>query len=70
MTTQLLQINTSLFTTQGQSSQMADRFVAAFRDRHPDAAVVLRDVAGEPVPHLDARRFGAFTTPAEQRTPD
>lgn len=67
---QLLQINTSLFTTQGQSSQMADRFVTAFRERHPDAAVVLRDVAGEPVPHLDARRFGAFTTPAEQRTPD
>lgn len=67
---QLLQINTSLFTTQGQSSQMADRFVTAFRERHPNAAVVLRDVAGEPVPHLDARRFGAFTTPAEQRTPD
>ncbi len=67
---QLLQINASLFTTQGQSSQMADRFVTAFRERHPDAAVVLRDVAGEPVPHLDARRFGAFTTPAEQRTPD
>jgi len=67
---QLLQINTSLFSNQGQSSQMADRFVTAFRERHPDAAVVLRDVAGEPVPHLDARRFGAFTTPAEQRTPE
>ena len=67
---QLLQINTSLFSNQGQSSQMADRFVTAFRERHPEAAVVLRDVAGEPVPHLDARRFGAFTTPAEQRTPE
>ena len=67
---QLLQINTSLFSNQGQSSQMADRFVTAFRERHPEAAVVLRDVAGEPVPHLDARRFGAFTTLAEQRTPE
>jgi FMN-dependent NADH-azoreductase len=47
---------------------MADRFVASFRDRHPEAAVVLRDVAGEPVPHLDARRFGAFTTPAAERS--
>lgn len=68
MTTQLLQINTSLFSSQGQSSQLADRFVASFRERHPDAAVVTRDVAGEPVPHLDARRFGAFTTPAADRT--
>ena len=70
MSTQLLQINTSLFSNQGQSSQMADRFVASFRERHPDAAVVLRDVAGEPVPHLDARRFGAFTTPDADRTPE
>jgi FMN-dependent NADH-azoreductase len=70
MTTQLLQINTSLFSNQGQSSQMADRFVASFRQRHPDATVVLRDLAGEPVPHLDARRFGAFTTAAADRTPE
>ncbi|MCC2656010.1 MAG: FMN-dependent NADH-azoreductase [Panacagrimonas sp.] len=70
MTPQLLQINTSLFSNQGQSSQLADRFVASFRERHPDAAVVLRDVAGDPVPHLDARRFGAFTTPAADRTPE
>jgi FMN-dependent NADH-azoreductase len=68
--TQLLQINASLFSNQGQSSQLADRFVASFRERHPDAAVVLRDVAGEPVPHLDARRFGAFTTPVADRTPE
>lgn len=67
-TTKLLQINTSLFSGQGQSSQLADRYVRAFRDRHPDARIVTRDVAGEPVPHLDARRFSAFTTPAEQRT--
>jgi FMN-dependent NADH-azoreductase len=66
--TQLLQINTSLFTNQGQSSQMADRFVAAYRDHHPGATVTIRDVAGEPVPHLDARRFGAFIAPAAQRT--
>ena len=70
MTTQLLQINTSLFSNQGQSSQLADRYVASFRERHPDATVILRDVAGEPVPHLDARRFGAFTTAAADRTPE
>lgn len=68
--TQLLQINTSLFSGQGQSSQLAERFVSAFRDRHAEAQIVTRDVASEPVPHLDARRFSAFTTPAEQRTPE
>lgn len=68
--TTLLQINTSLFSGQGQSSQLADRFVAAWRDRHADAQLVSRDVAGDPVPHLDARRFSAFTTPADARTPE
>lgn len=66
--TTLLQINASLFSGQGQSSQMADRFVTAFRASHPDATVLSRDVAGEPVPHLDAARFGAFTSKPEDRT--
>jgi FMN-dependent NADH-azoreductase len=64
----LLQINTSLNNGSGQSSQLANQFVAAFRKRHPDTKIVLRDVAAaEPVPHLDAERFGAFNTqPAER----
>lgn len=68
--TTLLQINTSLFAGQGQSSQLAERFVAAWQARHPDATVIRRDVATDAVPHLDARRFSAFTTPAEQRNPE
>jgi FMN-dependent NADH-azoreductase len=31
----LLQLNTSLFSTQGQSSRLADRFVAEWRARNP-----------------------------------
>lgn len=64
----LLQINTSLFAGQGQSSQLAQRFVDGYRSRHADATVIVRDVASEPVPHLDAQRFSAFTTPAEARS--
>jgi FMN-dependent NADH-azoreductase len=66
--TTLLQINTSLNNGNGQSSQLANQFVAAFRERHPDAKIIVRDVAAaDPVPHLDAERFGAFTTkPAER----
>ena len=66
----LLQINTSLFSGLGQSSLLAERFVQTFRERHPDATILNRDVAGDPVPHLDARRFSAFTTAADARTPE
>ena len=67
--TTLLQINASIHSDGGQSSQLANRFVAAFRENHPGAAVIVRDVgASEAVPHLTAERFGAFVTPADQRT--
>ncbi len=55
MTTTLLQINASLLTDHGQSSsQLAERFVRTWREHHPNGAAIHRDVAGEPVPHLDA----------------
>jgi FMN-dependent NADH-azoreductase len=67
--TTLLQINASINNSNGQSSQLANQFVAAFRQRYPDAKVLVRDVAaGEPVPHLDGERFGAFITKAEERS--
>jgi FMN-dependent NADH-azoreductase len=66
--TTLLQINASINSEKGQSSQLANQFVNAFRNQHPDAKILVRDVAaGEPVPHLNAERFGAFCTPAEAR---
>jgi len=67
--TTLLQINASLNNGGGQSSQLANQFVAALRARHPHAKVIVRDVAAaDPVPHLDAERFGAFTAKPEART--
>lgn len=64
----LLQINTSLFSAQGHSSQLARRFVEAWRARHPDDRVVVRDLAQEPVPHLTAERFQAFLAPEDERS--
>ena len=61
---QVLQLNTSIHGDVAQSTQLADDFVARFRD----ARVVRRNLALDPLPHLDATRFGAFTTPAEQRS--
>ncbi|MGQ0657885.1 MAG: FMN-dependent NADH-azoreductase [Chromatiales bacterium] len=64
----LLQINTSIFSDGGQSSRLAERFVAAWRDANPRGIVVLRDLAKEPVPHIDAGRFSAFLAKPAERT--
>ena len=67
--TTLLQINASLNNGNGQSSRLANQFVAAYRRRHPGAKIVERDVAAaEPVPHLNAERFGSFITKPEERS--
>jgi FMN-dependent NADH-azoreductase len=66
----LLQISTSIFSDGGQSSRLADRFVAAWRNANPDGNVVLRDLAKKPVPHIDAARFGAFLANPAERTPE
>ena len=64
----ILQINASLYSANGQSSRLADEFVDALREQNPAAKLIVRDLAREPVPHLDAERFGAFVTPVEKRT--
>lgn len=66
--TTLLQINTSLFAENGQSSKLANDFVASWQARHPAGQVVVRDLAKQPLPHLDAARFGAFLAKPEERT--
>jgi FMN-dependent NADH-azoreductase len=68
MTTTLLQINASIHSEGGMSSQLAARFVHAYRERHPDARIVRRDLASETVPHLSAERFGAFLSKPAERT--
>ncbi len=65
----LLQIRSSIFSNDGQSSRLAERFVARWRASNPGGKVIVRDLAKEPVPHLDAARFGAFLTKPEERTP-
>lgn len=64
----LLKINSSIFSDAGKSSRLADYFVAAWRDANPGGVVIERDLARDPVPHLDAGRFGAFIAPPAQRS--
>src|SRR5882672_10703411 len=65
----LLKIQSSIFSDGGQSSRLGNRFIAAWREANPDGNVVVRDLAKDPVPHLDAARFGAFLAKPEERTP-
>jgi len=61
----ILQIQSSLFNGKGQSSRLASEFVArAF----PGTKLIVRDLARDPVPHLDAERFSAFSTRKEMRS--
>ena len=66
----ILQIKSSLFTDGGQSSQLADNFVARVKQAIPGTRLVVRDVAADPIPHLTAERFGAFLSKPEERTAD
>jgi FMN-dependent NADH-azoreductase len=66
--TTLLQLNSSIFSSGGQSSQLANEFVATWRANNPDALVKFRDLANQPLPHLDAQRVSAFFTQPDVRT--
>ena len=63
----ILQLNSSLFGENGQSSRLASEFVAGLAAA-TGATVKVRDLARQTVPHLTAERFAAFTTPASERT--
>jgi FMN-dependent NADH-azoreductase len=64
----LLQINASLSGADGQSSRLAERFVADWLVQHPQGRVVKRDLSADPVPHLTAQRFQALLAKPESLT--
>ena len=64
----ILQIKSSVFNGSGQSSRLAEEFVALLREQHPDAKLIQRDLVADPVPHLDGARAGAFFAKPEERS--
>jgi FMN-dependent NADH-azoreductase len=64
----LLQLNTSLFADNGNSTRLANRFVAAWRAQNPGSRVIVRDLVADPVPHLTSDHVMAFGQPAAKRT--
>lgn len=65
----ILNIHTSLAAEQSQSSQLADALVASLSKQNGQT-VVTRDLAAQPVPHLDGERFAAFSSDPATRTPE
>lgn len=64
----ILIVTASMFGQNGQSSQLVSQTLEKLRAEYPDAKEVHRDLADKPVPHLDATRFGAFLTGADERS--
>ena len=63
----ILNISSSLFGKEGQSSKLARNFIKHQLDKQPDTDVIHRDLAANPVPHLDADSFQGFSMdPAER----
>ena len=66
----LLLIHTSLNGSNSLSSALAGDAVARWQEKNPAGTIDERDFATTPIPHLTAETFGAFTTAAEDRTPE
>ena len=58
--TNVLSIKSSIFSGQGQSSQLTERFIQLLTAGAAEVNVVERDLALNPVPHLDGQTVSAF----------
>lgn len=50
------------------SRQLTQQFIANWQAEHPADQVQVRDVASDPLPHLDATLLGGWMTPSEQQS--
>jgi FMN-dependent NADH-azoreductase len=65
----LLHIDSSVQGDQSVSRRLTARAAERWRATHPGGAVTYRDLAVDPIPHLDAATGAARLVPAEARTP-
>lgn len=63
----ILYLNTSIRSSGSHSRTLSGEFVAKLAARGD--TVIERDLAAQPLPHLDEATMGAFFTPADQRSP-
>jgi FMN-dependent NADH-azoreductase len=66
----ILHINSSVRNTGSTSRHLTAEFLSKWKGARPADVVVERDLAVNPVPHLNEQMMGAFFTPAEKRSPE
>ncbi len=64
----ILVIESSARTQGSISRQLTAEFIGQWHAAHPADSVTVRDLARDPVPHLDATLLGSWMTPAEQQS--
>ncbi|MDB5990244.1 MAG: FMN-dependent NADH-azoreductase [Herbaspirillum sp.] len=64
----ILHLNTSIRSSGSHSRTLSGEFLGKLAAQGKDV-VIERDLAGQPVPHLDEATMGAFFTPADKRSP-
>jgi FMN-dependent NADH-azoreductase len=65
----LLHIDSSVLGEQSVSRRLTARAAERWHAAHPGGTVIYRDLATDPIPHLDAETGAARRLPAELRTP-
>jgi FMN-dependent NADH-azoreductase len=69
MPNHLLHIDSSLRPApESRSRRLTAHFAKTWRAAHPDGTVTYRDIAADPIPHLDGDAFMANLVAADQRT--
>lgn len=64
----LLHVRSSIFGDDGQSSGLANEFIAQWQQTHDKAEIITRDLVSDPLPQLDANLVSALMSSAESRT--
>lgn len=66
--TTILHIDSGIFGADSVSNSLSGALVEALRESQPASTVVRRDLAAEPLPHLDATLAQSFFASPEERT--
>jgi FMN-dependent NADH-azoreductase len=65
----LLHLDSSMRTENSRSRALSRHFAEAWRGVHVDGTRIYRDLAADPIAHLDYEAFTANLTPEDARTP-
>lgn len=57
----MLVVHSSILGPYSQSTKLLDNFIVEWTKKNPEDTVVVRDLAGEPLPILDAQALGALS---------